>query len=52
MNNQNEIPVFFASDDNYIPCLAVAIHSLEKNASKENNYRLIILHSGKKDKKK
>lgn len=46
MNNQNEIPVFFASDDNYIPCLAVAIHSLEKNASKENNYRLIILHSG------
>ena len=50
MNNQNEIPVFFASDDNYIPCLAVAIHSLEKNASKKNNYRLIILHSGMSEK--
>lgn len=47
MNNilQNEIPVFFASDDNYIPCLAVAIHSLEKHANAENNYRLIILNS-------
>lgn len=52
MNNQNEIPVFFASDDNYIPCLAVAIHSLEKNASKKNNYKLIILHSGMSEKGK
>lgn len=50
MNRPNEIPVFFASDDNYIPCLAVAIHSLEKNASKKNNYRLIILHSGMSEK--
>ena len=46
MNNQNEIPIFFASDDNYIPCLAVAIYSLEKNSNKNNNYKLIILNSG------
>lgn len=52
MNKPNEIPVFFASDDNYIPCLAVAIHSLEKNASKKNNYKLIILHSGMSEKGK
>ena len=52
MNRPNEIPVFFASDDNYIPCLAVAIHSLEKNASKKNNYKLIILHSGMSEKGK
>lgn len=52
MNKPNEIPVFFASDDNYIPCLAVAIHSLEKNANKKNNYKLIILHSGMSEKGK
>lgn len=52
MNRPNEIPVFFASDDNYIPCLAVAIHSLEKNANKKNNYKLIILHSGMSEKGK
>lgn len=43
---KQEIPIFFSADDNYIPCLSVAIHSLEKNASQDNNYRLIILHSG------
>lgn len=43
---KNEIPIFFSIDDNYIPCLGVAIHSLEKNANKNNNYKLIILNSG------
>ena len=36
--NTNEkpiIPIFFATDDNYIPFLAVAIKSLLDNASKE-----------------
>ncbi len=43
---KSEIPVFFSTDDNYIPCLSVAIHSLEANSSEENNYRIIILHTG------
>ena len=43
---KTEIPIFFSTDDNYIPCLSVAIHSLEENASMENNYRIIILHTG------
>ena len=40
------VPVFFASDDNYIPFLAVAMHSLKKNASDRFNYRVYVLHSG------
>ncbi len=44
-NLKQEIPIFFSADDNYIPCLAVAIQSLKDNASKENNYKLIILNS-------
>ena len=43
---KSEIPVFFSTDDNYIPCLSVAIHSLEANSSEDNNYRIIILHTG------
>jgi len=44
MNKQ--IPIFFASDDNYIPFLAVAISSLQENASADYNYRIIILNEG------
>ena len=40
------IPIFFSSDDNYIPFLSVAINSLILNASKEYNYEIIILNSG------
>lgn len=48
------IPVFFSSDDNYVPFLAVAITSLLENASKEYNYDIIILNTGinKENKKK
>lgn len=38
------IPVFFASDDNYVPFLAVAIKSLTLNASKEYFYNIHILY--------
>ena len=38
-----EIPVCFATDDNYIPFLAVAITSLLDNASKSNFYRIFVL---------
>ena len=44
--NSNEIPIFFSTDDNYIPYLDVAIGSLIKNASKEYSYRIIILNTG------
>ncbi len=41
-----EIPIFFSTDDNYIPFLDVAIKSLIANASGENNYRIIVLNTG------
>ena len=42
----NEIPIFFSTDDNYAPYLDVAIASLIENASKEYKYRIVILHTG------
>lgn len=42
------IPIFFSTDDNYIPYLDVAIASLITNASKEYNYRIIVLNTGLK----
>ncbi|MBE6632538.1 MAG: glycosyltransferase family 8 protein [Ruminococcaceae bacterium] len=41
-----EIPIFFSSDDNYIPYLDIAIASLIENASKDYNYRIIVLNTG------
>lgn len=41
-----EIPVFFSTDDHYIPYLDIAIASLIENASKEYRYRIIILNTG------
>ena len=38
-----EIPIFFASDDNYVPLLATAIKSLLTNASKEYTYKIYVL---------
>ena len=45
-HNKNEIPVFFSSDNNYIPYLDIAIASLIENASKDYSYRIIILNTG------
>jgi lipopolysaccharide biosynthesis glycosyltransferase len=39
------IPIVFSCDDNYLPCLAVALSSLEKNANKNYKYDIYILHS-------
>ncbi len=47
-NKKNIIPIFFASDDNYIPFLDIAIRSLIENASKDYNYVINILNSGLK----
>ena len=41
-----EIPIFFSTDDNYIPYLDVAIHSLIANASKDYDYKIIVLNTG------
>lgn len=44
--NKIEIPIFFSVDDNYIPFLVVALRSLKDNASKNYNYKIIVLNSG------
>ena len=44
-----EIPVFFSTDDNYVPFLDVAVASLIANASKEYSYKIIILNTGLRD---
>ena len=41
-----EIPIFFSTDDNYIPYLDVAISSLIANASSGYQYRIIVLNTG------
>lgn len=41
-----EIPIFFSTDDNYIPYLDVAVRSLIANASKEYRYRIVVLNTG------
>ena len=43
---RKEIPIFFSTDDNYIPYLDVAIASLIENASKAYQYRIIVLNTG------
>ena len=41
---KEQIPIFFTIDNNYAPYVSVAIKSMIANASKEYNYRIIILH--------
>lgn len=41
--NNNNIPVVFASDNNYVIILAVALQSLIDNTSEENNYDVCIM---------
>ncbi|MBO5478935.1 MAG: glycosyltransferase family 8 protein [Clostridia bacterium] len=47
-----EIPIFFAVDDAYIPFLAVALHSLIENSSKNYQYSIKILHTSISDENK
>lgn len=42
----NNIPIFFSTDDNYIPYLDIAIASLIENALKDYKYRIIVLNTG------
>lgn len=41
-----EIPIFFSTDDRYIPYLDVAILSLMENASPAYQYRIMVLNTG------
>lgn len=43
---KEEIPIFFSTDDAYIPYLDVAIASLIANASTDYRYRIIVLNTG------
>lgn len=46
MKKQTVIPVFFASDDGYLPFLAVSVRSLIDNASPDYMYRIHVLNMG------
>ena len=41
-----EIPIFFTTDDRYVPFLDVAVSSLIQNASRDYRYRIIVLNTG------
>ena len=43
MNSKPEVPVFFATDDNYAPFLAVTFKSILDNASKDFSYKFYVL---------
>lgn len=42
----NEIPVFFAFDRKYLPCMAVSLLSIIANTSEDRNYDIVLLHDG------
>lgn len=42
----NIIPIFFSTDNNYLPFLDVAIRSLIANASKDYKYQIVVLNTG------
>ncbi|NCA95352.1 MAG: glycosyltransferase family 8 protein [Methanomicrobia archaeon] len=44
--SRKQIPIFFACDDNYIPFLGVAISTLKEKASRDYDYRIIVLNEG------
>lgn len=41
---RKEIPIFFTIDNNYAPYISVAIKSITENASKDYNYKIIVLY--------
>ena len=50
--NKKLIPIFCATDDNYMPFLEVAMRSLKDNASKDYRYIVHVLNSGLKEENK
>ena len=49
-NPKKIIPIFYASDENYLPFLAVSLDSLKENASKDYRYEIYILNTDIKEK--
>lgn len=43
---KGKIPIFFATDDNYLPFLSITLESLWENSSREYDYEMYVLHSG------
>jgi lipopolysaccharide biosynthesis glycosyltransferase len=46
MNQNNVIPIVFASNERFIPYTAAAVQSIMENAAPPNQYRIYILHAG------
>ncbi len=44
-----EVPIFFAVDDNYIPCLGVCLESIKEHATENHIYCIRILHTDVKE---
>jgi hypothetical protein len=44
-NKKNDITMFFATDDAYVPFLAVTLQSLEQNADRNYNYKIKVLNT-------
>lgn len=44
MGANKEIPIFFTIDNSYAPYVSVAIQSIMEKASRDYNYKIIILH--------
>lgn len=44
-----EIPLFFATDNNYLPFLSITLQSIMENCSREYDYKIFVLHSGVRD---
>ena len=40
------VPIFFATDNNYLPFLSITLESLWENSSREYDYEMYVLHSG------
>ena len=40
------IPIFFATDDNYLPFLTITLQSMYENSSRDYDYKMYVLHSG------
>lgn len=45
MNKNDKITVFYACDNEYIPYLAVSLHSLIENSDKNKHYEIVILQN-------
>jgi len=46
MEKTNDVKLFFACDDNYIPCFAVVLESIREYMNENRDYYVRVLHSG------